>query len=142
MFGMSLGHRVKLGLLMSAALLAAWIVSFGAAPNASANQAFCSGVSLAPYGQGGDRCWGPSANGLDMGWVITVQRAGCVTIADGSNNLLTSWVCGPAGSSPGLAASVFLASAPGVWRKAVIRNNNLSNSGNFSGIYGCNSALC
>ncbi len=137
----ALSRRVLYIAIALVAALALWVAALGA-PSKAAAVGFCGGVYLAPYGQGGDRCWGPAVNGLDKGWVKTQERAGCVTIADGANNLLTSWVCGPAGSWPGLAASAYLFNTPGTWRKAVIRNNNLSLGGNFGGEYGCYPTLC
>lgn len=113
-----------------------------AAPKASATN-FCTQVNLAPYGQGGDRCWGPVKQWLNYGQVTTFQRAGCVDIADGSNNLLASWVCGAAGSSPQYAANIWYNSDLAGWHKAVIRNNNGSSSGTFSGAYSCyNGGAC
>lgn len=98
---------------------------------------FCWGANLAPYGQGGDRCWGPAANAMNYAAVVTQGRAGCVDIADGANNLLTSWVCGGSGSWPANAAEVYLWNYFGTWRKGVIRNNNTANWGVFGGQYNC-----
>lgn len=108
----------------------------GSASKASAGTA-CTGVNLAPYGQGGDRCYGPAADALNYADVRTQSRAGCVDIADGANNLLTSWVCGASGSWPGYAASVYVASYFGTWHKGVIRNNNTGNWGVFGLGYNC-----
>jgi hypothetical protein len=120
------------GFVLSACL-AVFLVT---APQASAGQ-FCWNQQLAAFGKGGDRCWGPSQNTLDQGWVHTQDRAGCVNIADGSNNLLAAWNCGAAGSWPGAAASIYMLAYPGTWRKAVIRNNNTVNPGWFGGSYQC-----
>jgi hypothetical protein len=120
---------------MLTVLGAALLLSMSAQKAAASN--FCTNVWLSPYGQGGDRCWGPSAQGLNFASVSTFTRAGCVSIADGSNNLLTSWVCGAAGSAPGYAAAAYYNSNYLQYRKAVIRNNNTSNGGQFSGGYNC-----
>lgn len=106
-------------------------------PQKAAASNFCTNVWLAPYGQGGDRCWGPSAQGVNYAQVVTYTRAGCVSIADGSNNLLTSWVCGGAGSAPGYAAAAYYPYNYSQYRKAVIRNNNTTNGGQFAGGYNC-----
>jgi hypothetical protein len=127
----------KHGMLLLAALIAAMAMYFAAQPSpASAQNNFCEGAFLAPYGQGGDRCWGPVHHLFGVG-VVTGERAGCVDIADGSNNLLRSWNCGPANSVPGEAANMFWGSNDGVNRKGVIRNNNTSYSGYFYGIESC-----
>ena len=109
-----------------------------AAAKASAGGAnFCTNAWLAPYGQGGDRCWGPSQRGTNQANVVTFTRAGCVSIASGSNTLLTSWVCGAASSAPQTAATVYYNKDLEQFRKGVIRNNNLSYSGQFSGGQSC-----
>jgi hypothetical protein len=96
-----LGRQVAL--LAAAALAAAAMLATVNVSSASAGN-FCTYVWLAPYGSGGDRCWGPSQSTLNYAAVVTYERAGCVNIADGSNNLLASWVCGAAGSNPANAA--------------------------------------
>jgi hypothetical protein len=110
------------------------------APSASAGN-FCSYAWVAPYGQGGDRCWGASHYQLNFASVITYERAGCVTIADGSNNLLTSWVCGGAGSNPSNAAQLWLDNYTEN-RKGVVRNNNVSFGTHITGYNGCLGATC
>lgn len=128
-------HRTAMVSVLALAAAVVLLLSF-ATPKASAGGAFCQEVWLAPYGKGGDRCWGPSVYGLSYAALITHERAGCVTIADGSNNLLTSWVCGAAGSAPANAAELWLANYA-YNRKGVIRNNNLSYGGYFRGTYNC-----
>lgn len=95
---------------------------------ASASENYC-GVTLAPYGQSGDRCYGTGAF-LFGTTVETFERAGCVDVANSENVLLQSWSCGAAGSWPGPAAEI-LFSNDGVRRKGVARNNNTSFSGFF-----------
>jgi len=118
-------------------LLAICIAGLAAATPRASAVTFCGGVTLAPYGQGGDRCWGPSRESLNFAAVVTYQRAGCVNIASSSNVLLQSWVCGAAGSAPQYAASVTYLQDPRGFHKGVIRNNNLSYSATFSGNFGC-----
>lgn len=127
---------IVLGMLGATLLLASTFT-----PKASATE-FCTNVWLAPYGQGGDRCWGPSIQGLSYGAIRTFTRAGCVDIADGNNNLLESWVCGAAGSAPSLAAEIWYQQDFTNNHKAVIRNNNLSFSAQFQGTYACSYSHC
>lgn len=86
------------------------------------------GVTLAPYGQSGDRCWGPSQQRLLSVWVSTSQRSGCVTYASPSNELQDSWYCVGSGTSAGKYVR-----NDGGYHKAVVRNNNLTYSGWFGG---------
>jgi hypothetical protein len=125
----------KRGMLFLGAAMAA-VAMFFATSSSSAQAAgenFCTNVWLNPYGSGGDRCWAPGHTTLYHAMVVTHERAGCVDIANGSNELLFSWVCGPAGSSPATAATIYDFAHEGVFRKGVIRNNNLSFGGHFDG---------
>jgi hypothetical protein len=123
-----------------AATAATFALFFAASPQPAAAAGFCTNAWLSPYGQGGDRCWGPAKRALYRAEVITYERAGCVNIADGSNNLTQSWACGPSGSAPGYAAAVGIPIYPNFYYKGVIRNNNLSFSGKFSGFMVCYAA--
>ena len=127
--------RVFLGTVALAVACLALLMAVSA-PTASAG-AFCSGVYLTPYGQAGDRCWGPAQKGLFYADIVTYERAGCVNIADVNNNLTQSWVCGAAGSAPGVAAQVSIPHS-GLYYKGVIRNNNTSQYGVFKGGMACN----
>jgi hypothetical protein len=125
-------------LAMAGVFLAASILFFSAtAPKASAS-IFCANVQLAPFGSGGDRCWGPAMDAINWGEVRTTNRAGCVDIADASNNLLASWNCTAAGTS----TTIFVSSPLGVYRKVVIRNNNTNNPGVFTGAQQCAWGTC
>jgi len=136
-------QRPKIILAFGAAILVICLTFLlSSAPSASAVEVFCGESWLAPYGQGGDRCWGPATNGLDFAAVVTHERAGCVDIADGSNNLQHSWVCGAAKSAPGLAAEVGVAGGLVVYYKGVIRNNNESFSALFAGREKCVQGGC
>lgn len=125
----------KRGMLFLGAAMAAAMMFF--AMNSSSAQAasenFCTGAWLNPYGWGGDRCWSSGHTSLYAVNVVTHERAGCVDIANGSNELMFSWVCGPAWSSPAAAATIWDFAHAGVFRKGVIRNNNLSSGGYFDG---------
>lgn len=119
-----------------ALLVIAGVGLLAAPPNSEAKSVnFCSTVSLAPYGHPGDRCWGPGSFVFGIN-LVTYDRAGCVTVANGANQLLQSWTCGAAGSVPGPAVVLNFGN-DGVWRKPVIRNNNLSFAGTFSGGLAC-----
>jgi hypothetical protein len=124
------GRRVMLFL---GAVTAAVTMYFAATASSALAENFCTNAYLNPYGQSGDRCWAPGHTTLTSAWIVTHERAGCVDIANGSNELMFSWVCGAAGSSPAIAASIYDFSHSGVFRKGVIRNNNLSFAGHFDG---------
>lgn len=65
--------------------------------------------------------------------MTTHERAGCVDIANGSNELLESWHCVGKWS----AYEIIGIPDDGVNRKGVIRNNNLSFTGWFIGSEFC-----
>lgn len=120
----------------SASFLATLITALGLyfavlAPSAHAAENFC-GVTLQPYGQSGDRCYGASHHiyGVNL---VTYERAGCVDIANGSNELLQSWQC--VGASSGYEIQGI--PNDGVNRKGVVRNNNLSFTGFFNAAEFC-----
>lgn len=107
------------------AFILASVVGVSLTPSsANATENFCYGT-LAPYGQGGDRCWGSMQYmyGINL---VTYERAGCADVANGSNELLEAWTC--IGSSNVME----LHYTPSIRRKAVARNNNLTYSGFFS----------
>lgn len=130
------GFYRRLAVLFAVCLSAVTLFSAANASPASAGL-FCNYVWLAPYGQGGDRCWGPAQRALNWASVRTYERAGCVNIADVNNNLTQSWACGGAGSAPGYAAAVGIPIYPNSYYKGVIRNNNLSFGGRFTGEMSC-----
>ncbi|HEY6730740.1 MAG TPA: hypothetical protein VI039_06915 [Solirubrobacterales bacterium] len=119
-----------LGAVMAAATM---FFAIGASPAQAASENFCTSAWLAPYGSGGDRCYSTGHTSLYNAVVVTHERAGCVDIANGANELMFSWMCGAAGSSPATAASIYDFGHEGVFRKGVIRNNNLSFGGWFDG---------
>jgi len=116
-----------LGACLAIALSLGWAVN---APHASAAENFCG--TLQPFGQPGDQCFGASHHirGVNL---VTHERAGCVSIANGSNELLQSWQCTGAGSS----SEINGIPNDGVNRKGTIRNNNASFSGAFNGAEFC-----
>lgn len=136
-------RRPKIILALGGAILAICLMFIlSSAPSASAVEVFCGESTLKPYGQGGDRCFGPATSGLDFAAVVTHERSGCVDFSDTSNNLKASWVCGAAKSAPGLAAEIGWSGAPGVYFKGVIRNNNESFSALFAGREKCFQGQC
>jgi hypothetical protein len=120
-------------LFLGAAMAAATMFFASSSPAQAASENFCTNVWLNPFGWAGDRCWSTGHTTLIAVDVVTHERAGCVDIANGSNELMFSWLCGPAGSSPAAAATIWDFAHEGVFRKGVIRNNNLSANGHFDG---------
>jgi hypothetical protein len=122
-----------------AALAILLAVAAGPAPKAAAEPAngysyFCTNVLLAPFGQSGDTCFA----GRDL-WghliesaIWTQGRAGCVNYAGYYYELYTSWKCVGSNSSVGISPP-----RDGGSYQGVIRNNNLSYSGRFSGREWC-----
>lgn len=129
----SLGTYKRLLLVLGAAMAAISMYIAAAAPSALAAESFCTRAYLQPFGHNGDRCWAPGHTNLFGAAIETYERAGCVDIANGSNQLMFSWVCGAANSFPAPAAEIFDIYHEGVFRKGVIRNNNLSFAAYFNG---------
>lgn len=87
-------------------------------------------VSLDPAWTGNYRCDAPdyaSGYGLDWVFINTYERAGCLDYADVWHNLINSWVCFPKNTSLGS----YSVRQDGGWYRGVIRNNNLTYSGQF-----------
>jgi hypothetical protein len=128
------GAAARKGLLLLLLFAAGCTFYLGSASTARAGENYC-GVYLQPYGQNGDRCYslGRYIHTVSM---VTYERAGCLSLANSSNQLLTSWQCAAAGSAPA-AATYFALNDDGVRRKGVIRNNNLSYKGYFAGALNC-----
>lgn len=99
-----------------------------------AAETFCNNVTLAPYGQYGDRCYAASWEAhpyLLAVWLRTNERAGCVSYAaQNSGDLKGSWYC--IGSYSFTYHQIPSSPEP---RRGVIRNNNLSYSGKFTGTH-------
>lgn len=119
------------------ALMALCLVAMLSSASAAYAGKFCQGAWLAPYGQGGDRCWGSAERSLNWAAVETHERAGCVDIADGANNLTQAWACGAAGSGSGYAMAVSIPIDPNGYFKGVIRNNNSTYGAYFGGEQAC-----
>jgi hypothetical protein len=136
-------HRLALGrkaALAAAGLTASLFLYLGmmTAPvsRASAVEAFCENVNLPAYGQYGDHCyaWVWEAHPYLLYVAIqTKERAGCVTYAGGSGyDLKDSWQC-IGNYSYGYRYTRRSAEA----LRGVIRNNNLTYSGHFTGSQSC-----
>lgn len=125
----------KRGILFLGAAMAAMtmFLAMNSSSAQAASENFCTSAWLNPHGWGGDRCWSTGHTTLYAVNVVTHERAGCVDIANGANELMFAWMCGPAGSSPAAAATIWDFNHAGVFRKGVIRNNNLSSGGFFDG---------
>ena len=112
------GRALALTLMLCAVTVVTVMTGFAANAHASGETWFCNGASVAPYGQSGDRCWGPGQN-LRTVTGTSAQHSVCVNAAN-NGNLVTSWVCGAAGGWPTLGFGCC------VWKNGVIRNNNSS----------------
>jgi hypothetical protein len=124
----------RVALLLPAVLAVVALASSVGPATALAGENFC-GVTLQPYGQNGDRCWG-AGHPLFGVTLVTYETSGCITVADKNNNLLESWSCAAAKSAPGPAIELHYLN-DGLRRKGVIRNNNLSTKGFFAGLEAC-----
>jgi hypothetical protein len=112
--------------------LGLWMTK-GPVQQASA-QEFCSNVWLQPFGQNGDRC---SAGKENWGHIIQVfvttnKRAGCANYHGWYGEYYKSWWCVTKYESGYIRVPQDGGSYIGV-----IRNNNLSYGGNFSGKFTC-----
>lgn len=128
------GAAARKGLLLLLLLASACTIYLGSASTAKATEGFC-GVTLQPYGQSGDRCYSLGRY-VHVTHMVTHDRAGCLSVANSSNQLLMSWYCAAAGSSPAIA-NYLVFNDDGIRRKGVIRNNNLSYKGYFQGGVSC-----
>jgi hypothetical protein len=127
---------MTLGLASLVAMCLVYVAMIAAPISKASAGEFCSGVTLAPYGAYGDRCyaweWEAHAH-LAVVTIQTHERAGCVTTAAGNSyDLKESWLC--AAKESVIMRYVTNTSEP---RRGVIRNNNLSYSGVFTGTQTC-----
>src|ERR1044071_7556533 len=114
------------------ALLGSMAVMAFAMPSTSrAAENFC-GVYLQPSLS--QRCYS-AGHPLFGVHLVTFEKAGCVAVANSSNELLQTWTCKPAGSSPGPAAELHFAN-DGIRRKGVIANY-AGSVGYFAGSVAC-----
>jgi len=91
---------------------------------------FCGGW-LDPAWTGNYRCDAPdNVSGYNRVYVAVraFERSGCVDYADVWHNLITSWVC-----TPKETEAIISVRKDGGCYRGVIRNNNLSYKGQFSG---------
>lgn len=98
---------------------------------------WCGNVWLAPYGSSGDRCMMGQgyANHYETLLVRTLERAGCVAAAGYHGEQVMNWVCAPAGGN----FAVIYPPNPEGWYRGMVRNNNLSKWGQFTGLAFCES---
>jgi hypothetical protein len=107
------------------------LLALGRASNASADE-FCRNVTLTPYAKCYAWEWEAHPRLAIVG-VDTNERAGCVTTAaQYSGDLKESWYC--VGSNNFGWKYVTTTNEP---RRGVIRSNNLSYSGRYTGTYTC-----
>jgi hypothetical protein len=126
-------QSVKSAHLLGIASLLAAVLAIGTLFTSDAKATgFCVNANLAPYGQAGDKCFGPGEYKLAIVLVQTFERAGCVTYASPSNALEDSWFC--IGNN---ATGQKYVRNDSQTHKGVIRNNNLSFWGKFSGNQTC-----
>lgn len=121
------GRSLRLGVgAVIAMLCCVWLISSHVSKAEATDIGFCQNAWLQPYGQGGDRCTAPQGGNIWLVYVITQARAGCETIQN-NGVLLNNWTCGGAYSSVGSYQDW------SKWSHGIIRNNNLSFGGYFSG---------
>lgn len=89
-------------------------------------EGFCINARLQPYGQSGDRCTAPNGGNIVYVRLTTNERAGCADI-ENNGTLLTSWTCYPSGT----VNDTYYSGQQ--WAHGIIRNNNLSSAGTFTG---------
>jgi hypothetical protein len=130
----SLGKR---GMVLLAVLAATvvMVLAVVAGPVSSANaETFCGGVTLGPNGQ----CHLPHAQAQDIFAISSYSpdRANCVALLGYYGEQVDSWVCAPKESSPWYVMAPW---RPFGYYRAAVKNNNLSQSGQFNGyVYCCN----
>ena len=122
--------------MAAAAMLLMSLSMVQKAPASELAAKFCPEASgymwLDPAWTGNYRCDGAdsvSGYGRDRATIYTWERAGCVDYADVWHNLITSWVCIPAGTWGYVNIR-----QDGGWYRGVIRNNNLTYGAHFYGI--------
>jgi hypothetical protein len=118
--------------IIFAMFLGLWITN-GPVQQASATN-FCSNVWLQPFGSNGDRCdagqesWGH----LIVVGLRTYERAGCMNYHGWYGEYYRSWAC-----IGNYAEGSIWGPKDGGSYIPIIRNNNQSYSGKFSGTYTC-----
>jgi len=125
-------RSLVIALVLAVLALGAWTTK-GPVQQASATN-FCTEWTLQPFGHNGDRCdAGPGSWGrLMTATVQTFQRAGCVNYHGWYGEYYRSWACFPNNSN-----GYMVIAHDGGSYIPIIRNNNLSYSGKFSGAYQC-----
>jgi hypothetical protein len=128
--GAALRKRVAL-LLTAIGATAALFFSMASGPVARAQaEEFCSLVTLQPLGDywGRDRCASSEWIWPALVIVQTSDRAGCVNAMDPNYQLFTNWACAGQYTYKQLLFEQHTRAGVGI-----IRNNNLSYAGKFSG---------
>ena len=120
---LALGKR---GMLLLGAVMAAAAMYFATTASSAQAENFCINATLQPFGHSGDRCTAPTGGYQYSVAVVTNERAGCETTVN-NGVLLASWTC--------VGAKNIISSTHNYFQFAhgIIRNNNLSFSGVFSG---------
>jgi hypothetical protein len=128
----TLRRRASLGVTALFAAIALFSASsLASVAEADSNEPFCTNVTLPPYGSYGDHCyaWTWEAKRYINVIINTQERAGCASYAAASGyDLQDSWVC-----FGKYTYGYRLVRNDGLLHRGVIRNNNLSFSGKFSG---------
>jgi hypothetical protein len=112
--------------MLGALLAVVAAYSATATSSAVADETFCSNVTLQPYGHAGDRCTAPQGGWVWNVIIYTHERAGCLDIQN-NGELLASWTC------TGKENSYLVSYYANKWAHGIIRNNNLSFAGVFTG---------
>lgn len=133
----AVGRRV---MLLLTALIAAMALYFSATVSSAAAQTsynFCA-VTLAPYGQYGDRCSSWGGGYLSESSVIGYDHSACIDYTNGINeNLMYSWACAPAPQPGQFTLREVDFWNDGIYRKPIIRNNTTGDSNKVAGHYNC-----
>ncbi len=114
-----------------------WLSSVGA-PKAEANvigqQNICYYKWLAPYGQQpADRCMSPIGGRLFRALVQSYEKSGCVSVYNGTGELVHSWVCSAGPNSQ----NDFYIPDDWTYRRGIIRNNTTGAWAHVSGWQWC-----
>jgi hypothetical protein len=128
--------RALVSILAAAVMLLAVLALYTPSQANAELRKFCPPSSgygwLDPAWTGIYRCDGKDAEsgyGMDRVYLNTWERAGCVDYADVWHNLIDSWACYPKYTT----MAYYTVRRDGGWYRGVIRNNNVSSPGLFTG---------
>lgn len=117
-------------LMATAAMYFPWTVQQA---SAQTSYAFCWKVTLAPYGQYGDRCNSWGGGYLRDSSVYGYYHSACIDYTNGVNqNLMYPWACTPKGTFRYVGFW-----NDGIYRKPIIRNNTTGDTNMVEGWYEC-----